>query len=117
MDIKLLNGDIEISCSGEYGYVTEVDEALQRAVLCAKIKKGSFIYNKALGTELGKIDAESPLAIKTAEMLLNEVLMGNGFKVKVSSLTKTQGGKYKANLEAWGNDEKRTAEVIFSADL
>lgn len=117
MDIKLTNGDIGVSSSGEYDYVTGIDEALQQAILCTKIKKGSFIYNKALGTELRNIDIKSPVALKTAEMLLNEALMGSGFKVKVNDLSKTKEGQFKANIEVLGNDETKTAEVIFSADL
>lgn len=118
MDIKLVNGDIGISSSGEYSYVSAIDEALQRAVLCAQIPKGSFIYNKDLGTELADIDTASPLALKTAEMLISEALMGTtGFKVKVSSLTKTDGGKLKALLEVESSDDKRMAEVTLNADL
>lgn len=117
MDIELKNGDISVSPSGEYSFLTGIDEALQRAVLCAKIRKGSFVYNKALGTELREIDIDSSLAAKTAEMLIAEALMGVGVKVAVSSLTEAEDGKYKAVFEIENHKEKRFAEVTFSADL
>lgn len=117
MDIELVNGDVNVSISGEYSFVKGIEEALQRAVLCAKIPKGSFIYNKDLGTELGKINIESSLAAKTAEMLISEALMGTDVKVTVISLAKVESGKCKAELEIENSEEKRFAEVTFSADI
>lgn len=117
MDVKLINGDINVSLSGEYIFIAGIDEVVQRAELCAKIRKGSFVYNKALGTDLGAIDADSALADKTAEMLLAEVLMGTKAKVSVSSLSKAENGDYRAVLLIENGEKKRLTEVTFSADL
>lgn len=118
MDIKLTNGDIDITLSGDYCFVNALDEALQRAVLCAQIKKGSFIYNKDLGTELRAVDPNSPIAVQTANMILSEALMGmSEFDVKVSSFSESEDGEIKALIEADFGDSKKTAEVILNADL
>ena len=118
MDIKLTDGDISLKASGDYDFVSALDEALQRASICMKIRKGSFIYNKELGSEINTLDPDASLALKTADMLLSEALMDMPeYSVTVSSLELSDDGSIKALIEAESKEGKKTAEVIFNADL
>jgi len=118
MDILLINGDVGINQSGQYRFVKGIEEVLHKAILCAKVKKGSFIYNKALGTDIGSIDINSPKALKTASMLLNEALMGSaGYTAEVENMEKTADGKLKILLAVKNQEETRRAQVTVNADL
>lgn len=118
MDIKLENGDIAALPSGDYISVKGIDEVLQRAVLCAQINKGSFIYNKALGTELRSIDIKSATALKTAQVLLEECLMKEAdCSIKVRSLEEKEDGSLTVAIEVSDGENTRTAEVTLVADL
>ncbi len=91
---------------------------LQKAMLCAKIRKGSFIYNKALGTELLQVDIKSPGALQTATVLLNEALVTEkGFKAEVESMERTEDGKLRVLIAVKNEEETRRAQVTINADL
>ncbi|MBQ7385773.1 MAG: hypothetical protein IJW04_04605 [Ruminococcus sp.] len=91
---------------------------LQKAMLCAKIRKGSFIYNKALGTELLQVDIKSPGASQTATVLLNEALVTEkGFKAEVESMERTEDGKLRVLIAVKNEEETRRAQVTINADL
>ena len=109
---------MSVSQWGEYRFAHGLEEMLQKAILCAKIRKGSFVYNKNLGTELSSVDAESPNATKTATMLLNEALIGEkGFKAEVLSIDKTNDGKLKMLVSVKNEEETKSKEVTINADL
>ncbi len=118
MDILLINSDVGINQSGQYRFAKGIEEVLSKAILCAKIKKGSFIYNKALGTELGSIDINSPIALKTASMLLNEAIMeAKGFEAEVESMEKISDGKLRVLIAVKNQEEIRRAQVMISANV
>ena len=90
---------------------------LQKVIISAKIRKGSFIYNKSLGTEIGDIDPDASNARETASLLLNEVLIDDeGYVAVVEDMKKTEKGTLVLVLVTDGK-ETRKAEVIISADL
>ncbi|MBQ8571863.1 MAG: hypothetical protein IJ451_00175 [Ruminococcus sp.] len=118
MDILLINGDIGVTNCGDYLFAKGIEEALEKALMCAKIKKGSFIYNKALGTTLGSIDCDSVSARKTATTLINEVLINTaGYVAEVENIEKTADGKISLLIAVSGNEETRRGQVIVNADL
>ncbi len=118
MDILLINGDIGITNCGDYLFTKGIEEVLSKALLCAKIKKGSFIYNKELGTTLGSIDCESSIALKTAGVLINEALIGTkDYVAEVENIEKTDDGKIRLLIAVKGNEETRRAQVTVNADL
>ncbi len=91
---------------------------LQKSTLCAQIRKGSFIYNKTLGTELSQVDINSPQALQTATMFLNEALITEkGYKAEVESINKTQDGKLRVLVAVKNEEETRRAQVTVNADL
>ncbi len=118
MDILLENGDLTLTPAGEYVYASGIDEALQKAIICAKIRKGSFIYNKNLGSELRGVDPESSVAANTVELLLKEALMEvSGYMLRVVSVSRIQGKKYQATIEIEDDKNIRETVVEFIADL
>lgn len=118
MDVLLKNGDVALTPSGESVYVSGIDEMVQKAVLCAKIRKGSFIYNKNLGSELRTVDPESMVAVNTAELLLKEAMTDvRGCRLRVVSLSLVQDNKYQATIELEDEKDIRETVVEFIADL
>lgn len=118
MDVLLKNGDISLTPAGEAEYVSGIDEIVQKVILCAKIRKGSFIYNKNLGSELRGVDPESPVAASTIELLLKEALIKvKGYKLKVVSVSRIQDNKYQATIEIKDHNNIRETVVEFIADL
>lgn len=117
MDTLLVNGDIGVSHNGEYQTVQGINEVLQKLMLCAKIRKGSFIYNKTLGTELAGIDLNSSNALKTAGQLLNEAIVDDyGFVAEAEKIEKSED-KIILLFSVSDGKETRKAEVKISADL
>lgn len=118
MDALLINGDVVLTDSGETAFVKGIDEMLQKAILCAKISKGSFVYNKDLGTEISEIDINSPQALITATVLLNEVLIPQyDIKAEVESLKKSEGGNLDLLIAVKNEEEIRRAQVTINAEL
>lgn len=117
-DILLKNGDVTLSASGDYLFAKGIDKVLQKAVMYAQIRKGSFIYSKALGTEIRGIDVNSPKAIKNASLLLKEALIDDTeYTVEVESISKTSEGRISMLIAVSNEKETRKQEVTLSADL
>lgn len=57
MDTALNNGDFLLSSNGHPVVIADVEELLQRALIRLCVKKGSFIYDRNLGSELYKLRA------------------------------------------------------------
>lgn len=55
MDTLLINGDFKKDTRGMLISVYSEQEILQRALIRLAVKKGSFIYDKDLGSELHKL--------------------------------------------------------------
>ncbi len=55
MDTALSGGDFLKSSNGHPVYVSNIEELLQRALIRLCVKKGSFIYDRELGSELYKL--------------------------------------------------------------
>ena len=51
MDVKVANGDIAMTASGDYLYITDIEEAVQRVRISALTMKGDFVYDRELGTD------------------------------------------------------------------
>lgn len=86
MDAKIENKDICTDSTGEYVMIEGIDEVIQRAVISLTVPKGSFVYDKSLGSDFIDFKADD---IKQAEMIINESLanMGNVY-VKVKSISR-----------------------------
>lgn len=51
IDAKLKNGDLTVDSAGSVIQISGKDALFQRAVICMTVPKGSFIYDRKLGTE------------------------------------------------------------------
>ena len=56
MIIKIIDGDYAIDNLGRFIVSSGIDEIIERALIRLKVKKGSFIYDKELGSELYLVD-------------------------------------------------------------
>lgn len=74
IDVKLINGDVEIDSAGRFVKIFDSDTLFQRALICIAVKFGSFIYDRSLGSQLNKISLEDDNAIEKAELIINEAL-------------------------------------------
>lgn len=72
MDVKIDNGDIAMVSSGDYRYITGIEEAVQRVRLSALTVKGDFIYDRDLGTDYRDISADDSLLREKLELVIKE---------------------------------------------
>ena len=72
MDVKIANGDIAMVSSGDYTYITGIEEAVQRVRISALTVKGDFIYDRELGTDYRGLHADDAMLCEKLELLLKE---------------------------------------------
>ena len=72
MDVSISSGDIERVSSGDYRYITSLEEAVQRVRISALTVKGDFIYDRSLGTDYTGLRAEDRLLKEKLDMLIKE---------------------------------------------
>lgn len=56
MDTLLQNGDVLSDCAGDLQAVHGVQEIIQRAMIRLRMKRGSFVYDPKLGSDLHRLD-------------------------------------------------------------
>lgn len=110
MDAKIENRDIVLDNSGNYKMTDGLEEIIQQIMININVPKGSFIYDRNLGSYCK--DLSNTKDLKTLEMLINESLV-NMYDVYVR-VTKTekvlQGLKLYLNISYKGLNADR--EVI-----
>ena len=72
MDVKLSNGDIAMTASGDYLYITGIEEAVQRVRISALTMKGDFVYDRELGTDYRGLSADDSMLCEKLDMLIKE---------------------------------------------
>lgn len=72
MDVKIADGDIAMVASGDYRYITGIEEAVQRVRISALTVKGDFVYDRELGTDYGGLSADDDMLCEKLELLLKE---------------------------------------------
>ena len=72
-DIKLLNGDVALDSARRMIRLSGRDAEFQRAVICASVGMGSFIYDRALGCRYS-YDADDEFSARKVELSINEAL-------------------------------------------
>ena len=72
MDVKITDGDIAMAASGDYRYITGIEEAVQRVRLSALTVKGDFIYDRELGTDYSGISSDDVMLCEKIESVLKE---------------------------------------------
>ena len=72
MDVKLSNGDIAMTASGDYLYIIGIEEAVQRVRISALTMKGDFVYDRELGTDYRGLSADDSMLCEKLDMLIKE---------------------------------------------
>lgn len=72
MDVRLSDGDIAMTASGNYQYITDIEEAVQRVRISALTMKGDFVYDRELGTDYRELHADDSLLCEKLDMLIKE---------------------------------------------
>ncbi len=85
MDTALKNGDFCLGTTGKPFLISGAKEILQRALIRLTVKKGSFIYDKNLGSRLYTLKSSTGNLKNTASILVNEAL-ADMKEVKVDSV-------------------------------
>lgn len=75
VDVRIKNNDVVKNSSGRYEKITGEDALFQRAFICAAVKKGSFIYDRELGSRIKEINANAENAKDRFELVINEALV------------------------------------------
>lgn len=72
MDVRIADGDIALTTSGDYIYITGIEEAVQRARISALTMKGDFVYDRELGTDYRGLSADDSMLCEKLDMLIKE---------------------------------------------
>lgn len=72
MDVRIAEGDIAMVSSGNYEYITGIEEAVQRVRISALTMKGDFVYDRNLGTDYRGLSADDAMLCEKLEMLIRE---------------------------------------------
>ena len=72
MDVKVANGDIAMTASGDYLYITDIEEAVQHVRISALTMKGDFVYDRELGTDYRGLSADDEMLCEKLDMLIKE---------------------------------------------
>ncbi len=74
MDTALNNGDFLTRSNGQPICINNIEELLQRALIRLCVKKGSFIYDRELGSELYKLRSSYSNGTTLKEMAFRKVV-------------------------------------------
>lgn len=72
MDVRISDGDIAMTASGDYRYITGIEEAVQRVRISALTVKGDFVYDRELGTDYRGLSADDEMLCEKLDMVIRE---------------------------------------------
>ena len=111
-----MNGELETDANGYPIQIHGIDEAAQRAAIVLSIKKGSFIYDETLGSELDPAADEST-PNDLIVMLCREALADQTSMTVEGVRTEREGNKIRLIASIVSGDEVKEAEVKINAQL
>ena len=115
MDVRIANGDIMMVTSGDYQYITGIEEAVQRVRISALTVKGDFVYDRELGTDYSGLSADDSMLCEKLDMLIKESCADiHNTVVDVTDCDRTT---MTAILKIQYKDEETTTEVDLSGIL
>lgn len=112
IDVKIKNDDVVRNSSGRYETITGQDALFQRAFICAAVNKGSFIYDRQLGSRLGGIVVNAKNAKDTLDLIINEALVNCE---NTSAEVLRIGSKLRIRITV--GDKSREEEVQFNGKI
>lgn len=111
-DVKIENGDIVLDSSGRAVMLNDTDAKFQRAVICICSRKGMFIYDRELGSDVGCISADEKNSAEKAELEINAALA----KFKNTFARVIEYGE-KLKIELTIDGETRITEVLLNGNI
>ncbi len=115
MDTAINKGDFLLDSSGLPISISGVQEILQRAIIRLTVRKGSFVYDTDLGSNLYKLKAGSANIKSEALNMVKEALkpMSNIFVENVSTEFVNSGENLRLNVIISINNKREEVEVVF----
>lgn len=115
MDTAISKGDFLLDSSGLPISISGVQEILQRAIIRLTAKKGSFIYDTNLGSDLYKLKAGAANVKSDALNMVKEALkpLTNVSVENISTEFFNSGENLRLNTILTINNKKEEVEVIF----
>lgn len=118
MDTAISNGDFMLDSNGIPISIYGIQEILQRALIRLTVRKGSFIYDTNLGSDLYELKKTTSTSIKSRALsMVKEALkpMSNVLVDDVSTEFIKSSENLKLNVVLRVNNNKKEMEVVFWA--
>ena len=118
MDTAISNGDFMLDSNGIPISIYGIQEILQRVLIRLTVRKGSFIYDTNLGSDLYKLKKTTSTSIKSRALsMVKEALkpMSNVLVDDVSTEFINSSENLKLNVVLRVNNSKKEVEVVFWA--
>lgn len=118
MDVLLKDKSYVFDINGTPETVEGMDEIVQRVIILANMQKGTFAYNREIGSEVKKIlnhviDHKYEPVVKEVEMLINESIIDlKDTYVTLNNFFVNERNIRKANMTIVHKDEIRKIEVM-----
>ena len=117
MDTALFNGDFLCDSRGFPITISGINEILQRILIRLSVKKGKFVYDKDLGSELYKLDINEENAEARALSLVREALSDiKNIKVKEVSIIDPNSYEYTDSTQIDNSTRKIFNVKVFIDD-
>ena len=116
MDTAISNGDFMLDSNGIPISIYGIQEILQRALIRLTVRKGSFIYDTNLGSDLYKLKKTTSTSNKSRALsMVKEALkpMSNVLVDDVSTEFINSSENLKLNVVLRVNNNKKEMEVVF----
>lgn len=113
MDTAILDGDFAKNSGGKIYFVNGMKETLQRCEILLKVRKGSFCYNRNLGSNLHLLQWHDDRLQGNALLLVKEALLPIPQVSVTSVLAKVINGTINLiiDIEAYGEKERLEMSV------
>lgn len=113
MDTLINNGDFETDSRGYPFVIRSAEEACQRASFLLATKKGSFIYDRSLGSDHDYLLENAD--IEGCARLFCEEALSQQREISLGSVNVEEAeGRVRLSVEIIFNGESRFAEVIIN---
>ena len=112
MDTLIKNGDLFIDENGELKKITDEPEKLQRALFILSTEKGSFSFDRELGSKLYTLGSysEQELDDAAAEIVSDALISIEGISVKKVRVQK-EGNDYRLDISLFIESLKRLVRI------
>ena len=117
MDVKIENKDVKIQTTGEMDYVESLEELCQRVEIACAVTKGSFVYDRQLGSGNAELDVNDERLSEKLTMLFKEATIDIPCTdIRVIEVNEKDGG-YFAKIEIVNGIDIIVTEVNIDGKL